>query len=45
MIISKSFGVAMNGSAIDLTVGGLHWCDQSLDGSVLSPARRNLKKF
>jgi len=28
----KSFGVAINGSAIDPMVGGLHWCDQSLDG-------------
>ena len=27
----ENFDVAMNGSAIHLMVGGLRWCDQSLD--------------
>ncbi len=28
----KSFEIAVNGSSIHFMVGGLHWCDQSLDG-------------
>jgi len=41
----KCFEIAVNGSSIHVMVGGLHWCDQSLERLNFKFRAKNLDLF